>query len=320
MDVYILFWSVFLLAWEAARTYGGSFQESVAAHPLALVEAVVALVFLFCLGGLCSYHAFLIVNQLTTSEHIKRNRRAPGPNAPIGVGAGAGAALPTPISGALAPLEDQHHSNGTGAMHSLALDAQQNEADLEAHRPASHDQQGQEHSLPCCFACRQLLCTPVPPSLFDLNSFVLEEEERGVDARQTVSRVHSPYPQQLPMPQPRTVSGVEMQQAQLHQQFALQQQQQHQQQQQQHQAYQQPLHHHPQQHHHHPSLHAPPQYDGLLSPLPRQDALLPPLRQSGPLQQRERDSLLLQTRARTQQVEREMAFLEHSDPPARTHT
>jgi hypothetical protein len=186
----MLFFSIFLLAWSSRSDAEGSFENAVSAYPLAMVMLVISVCFLFCLGGMCSYHLFLICHQLTTAEHLKsaRARHAAAKKKEeerqqrlqhAAVGGDMGSPSPPPQGSAFAPspsptAEQMHHSNGTGA-HSLALE-------LETHQqqhPSSASAAGahEHHSLPFCFSCRQLFCSSVPPSHFDLNRWVSPEEE-----------------------------------------------------------------------------------------------------------------------------------------------
>jgi len=180
--VYILFFGIFHLAWSARSDEKGSFNDALSAYPLALIMAIVAACFLTCLGGMCSYHLFLICNSITTAEHLKgaRARAAKkkqdaeraaaqqrGQTESVSPGRDEEAALQLGVMAPSPTAEQMHHSNGTGATHALALDSHH----------AAGDGGADSHALPCCFSCRHLFCSPVPPSHFDLNRWVSPEEE-----------------------------------------------------------------------------------------------------------------------------------------------
>jgi hypothetical protein len=201
LDVFILFFSIFLIAYTTRHEFDGSFVDAVSTYPFALVESLVAFVFLWCLGSLFGYHFFLILHNLTTNEYIKRTRAERAPTIPTFAHADP-SPLQSPMNGPGTPHphqhrphpSSQHHSNGVGAHHQLSAD---HRADLSSDHP--------RHTA-CCYTCNEFLCAPVPPSRFNLEAWITYDQV-AIQHQQQQQQQRSISPQSI---SPHVISSQDL--------------------------------------------------------------------------------------------------------------
>ena len=158
LDLYILFFSVFLLGYSTHHEFDGSFGEAVKHYPVSIVMTVVAFVFLWCLGSLFGYHFFLIIHNLTTNEYIKQSRaeraaRVPTPHASGGTNSNqiqSEPLHPTPV----APTDANNIVQTPIGRRDSATD-----------KPSCYD------------TCHAFLCVPIPQSRFNLEEWIASDIE-----------------------------------------------------------------------------------------------------------------------------------------------
>lgn len=66
--LYVFFWSFFLVIDDAVNS---SFLESLSNNVVATIEVIVSFAFAWCICSLCTYHCYLIAQNITTAEHLK---------------------------------------------------------------------------------------------------------------------------------------------------------------------------------------------------------------------------------------------------------